>query len=46
MLINSHEDIFRYILDHVVLDEDIIKRAENVTRFFGLSPLQSSAFQE
>ena len=45
MLINSHEDIFRYILDHVVLGEDIIKRAENVTRFFGLSPSESSAFQ-
>ena len=34
MLINSHEDIFRYIIGHAVLDNDYQDRAENVTRFF------------
>ena len=34
MLINSHEDIFRYISGHAVIDEDYHDRAEYVTRFF------------
>ena len=45
VLINSHEDIFRYISGHAVLDEDDQDRAENVTRFFLLSPSESSVFQ-
>ena len=34
VLINSHEDIFRYISGHAVLDEDYQDRAENVTKLF------------
>ena len=45
VLINSHEDIFRYISGHSVLDEDYQDRAENVSRFFLLSPSESSVFQ-
>ena len=34
VLINSHEDIFRYISGHAVLDEDTIKIEQKCTRFF------------
>ena len=45
VLINSHEDIFRYISGHAVLDEDYQDRAENVTRFFYSLPRSLQCFK-
>ena len=45
VLINSHEDSFRYISGHAVLDGDTIKIEQKCTRFFLLSPSASSVIQ-
>ena len=46
LLINPHEDIFRYISGQAVLDEDAIKIERKMyPGFFLLSPAESLVFQ-
>ena len=45
-VLHSAQTLERYrVSGHAVLDEDDQDRAENVTRFFLLSPSESSVFQ-